>query len=108
MLVSNFMEGFFITIRSNSIILLLIQSCIFPCSFTFVKLSLAFEYQGTRDVDLLSAEPIDREDGLRVIHIMFPDQLSVPYVPTVFRASKPPSKVRFLSCPTAFCRVDCF
>ena len=60
-----------------------------------------FEYQGTKDVDWLSAEPIDREAGIRVIHRMFPDQLSVPYVPTLFRASNPPAEVGLLSCPTA-------
>jgi hypothetical protein len=70
------------------------------------RVHFAFDYQGTEDVDRLSAEPIDREVGLRVISSIFPDQLKVPYVPTVFKASNPPAEVKFLSCPTAFCRVD--
>lgn len=33
---------------------------------------------------------MERMDGLRIIRNIFPDELSVPYVPTVFRASNPP------------------
>ena len=67
-----------------------------------------FQYRGTEDVDRLSAESIDREAGLRVFQSIFPDQLTVPYVPTVFQASNPHAGVRLLSPPTTFCMIDCF
>ncbi|XP_039801460.1 uncharacterized protein LOC120665843 [Panicum virgatum] len=35
-------------------------------------------------------ELVERAAGLRVIKRIFLDQLSVPYVPTIFRASNPP------------------
>jgi len=40
-----------------------------------------FQYQGTKDVDCLSAEPVDRGAGLWMIQSIFSDQLSIPYVP---------------------------
>ena len=65
-----------------------------------------FQYRGTEDVDRLSAEPIDREVRLRVIRKIFLDQLTVPYMPTVFQASNPLVGVRFLSFLTAFYMFD--
>ncbi|KAG2556643.1 hypothetical protein PVAP13_8NG185900 [Panicum virgatum] len=35
---------------------------------------------------------MERTIGLRIIRSLFPDQLNVPYVPTVFRATNPPSQ----------------
>ena len=52
-----------------------------------------FQYEGTQDESRLSAEATDSATTLRVIQSIFPDQLSVPYVPTVFHASNPPSQV---------------
>jgi len=36
---------------------------------------------------------VESAEGLRVIQSIFPDQLSVPCVPTIFRASNPPPEV---------------
>ena len=52
-----------------------------------------FQYEGTQDESRLSAEVTDSTTTLKVIQSIFPDQLSVPYVPTVFRARNPPSQV---------------
>jgi len=54
--------------------------------------SFGFQYQGTEDSSRFSAEPVKRTEGLKVIRSIFPDLLSVPYVPTVFRANNPPSQ----------------
>ena len=54
-----------------------------------------FQYEGTQDESRLSAEAVDSSSTLRVVWSIFPDQLSVPYVPRVFRASNPPPEVRW-------------
>jgi len=52
-----------------------------------------FQYEGTQDESRLSVETTDAATTLRVIQKIFPDQLLVPFVPRVFRASNPPSHV---------------
>ncbi|KAG2605575.1 uncharacterized protein LOC120668694 isoform X2 [Panicum virgatum] len=54
--------------------------------------NFGFQYQGSEDSSLLSAEQMERTSGLRIIRSIFPDQLSVSYVPTVFRANNPRSQ----------------
>jgi hypothetical protein len=54
-----------------------------------------FQYEGTQDESRLSAEAVDSSSTLRVVWSIFPDQLSVPYVPRVFRASNPHPEVRW-------------
>ncbi|KAG2561172.1 hypothetical protein PVAP13_8KG147001 [Panicum virgatum] len=55
--------------------------------------SFGFQYDGSQDESGLSAETPGSATTLRVVQKIFPDQLSVPYVPNVFRASNPPSQV---------------
>ncbi|KAG2565019.1 hypothetical protein PVAP13_7NG007747 [Panicum virgatum] len=55
--------------------------------------NFGFQYEGTEDSSRFSTEPVERVQGLRIIRSIFPDQLNVPYVPTVFRSSNPPSQV---------------
>ena len=54
-----------------------------------------FQNEGTQDESRLSAEAVDSSSTLRVIWSIFPNQLSAPYVPRVFRASNPPPEVRW-------------
>ena len=56
--------------------------------------TFGFEYQGTQDGSRLVAEPMEHAQALKMTKLIFPDQLHVPYVPTLFRATNPPRQVR--------------
>ena len=58
--------------------------------------NFGFKYEGTEDCSWFSVELMEWTEGLRIIQNIFPNLLSVHYVPTIFRASNPPSQVQYL------------
>ena len=59
--------------------------------------SFGFQYEGAQDDSRISTETIDAATTLKIVQKIFPDQSSVPYVPSVYRASNPPPQVRYSS-----------
>ena len=55
--------------------------------------NFGFQYECTQDDSRFSTEPMEQTQALTRVQSILPDLLSVPYVPTVFRASNPPAQV---------------